>query len=101
MAPGPGSRHALTSANDQTSLAHTKEVARAGQKQRAEFKVRKDQDGRYPWHLQSASNRIIAWSGQAYDSKYWCVQDLNWLRANANLIMVYDYTGELAPQPPR
>jgi hypothetical protein len=29
------------------------------------------------------------------------VQDLNWLRANANLIMVYDYTGELAPPPPR
>jgi uncharacterized protein YegP (UPF0339 family) len=76
-------------------------VARVEQKQRAEFKVHKDHDGRYHWHLQAASNRILAWPGRAYDSKYWCVQDLNWLRANANLIMVCDYTGELAPRPPR
>ena len=62
--------------------------------ERAEFQVRKDQDGRYYWQLQAASSRIIAWSGQAYDSKYWCVQDVNWLRANAYLIMVYDYTAE-------
>ena len=34
------------------------------QQQRAEFKVRKDQHGRYHWHLQSASNRIMAWLGQ-------------------------------------
>jgi uncharacterized protein YegP (UPF0339 family) len=76
-------------------------VARVEQTQRAEFTVRKDQDGRYHWHPQPASNQIIAPSGQAHDSKYWCVPDLNWLRANANLIMVYDYTGELAPRPPR
>ncbi len=62
--------------------------------ERAELQVLKDQDGRYYWRLQAASNRIIAWSGQAYDSKYWCVQDMNWLRATAHLIMVYDYTAE-------
>ena len=60
----------------------------------AEFQVLKDQDGRYYWRLQAANHKIIAWSGQAYDSKYWCVQDVNWLRANAHLIMAYDYTGE-------
>jgi uncharacterized protein YegP (UPF0339 family) len=73
------------------------EVVRVEQEQRterAEFQVLKDQDGRYYWRLQAAGNRIIAWSGQAYDSKYWCVQDVNWLRANAYLIMVYDYTAE-------
>lgn len=62
--------------------------------ERAEFQVLKDRDGRYYWRLRAASNRIIAWSGQAYDSKYWCVQDVNWLRANGYLIMVYDYTAE-------
>jgi hypothetical protein len=85
----------------QTSLAHPNEAAQVEQKQRAEFNVRKDRDGRCHWHRRAASNRIIAWPGQADDSNYWCVQDLNWLRANANLIMVYDYTGELAPRPPR
>lgn len=65
-----------------------------GQAKRAEFKILKDRDGRYYWHLQGASDRIMAWSDQTYESKYWCVQDVNWLRANAALIMVYDYTGE-------
>ena len=77
--------------------SHGRKVVRVEQEQRterAEFQVLKDQAGRYYWRLQAASNRIIAWSGQAYDSKYWCVQDVNWLRANAYLIMVYDYTGE-------
>jgi uncharacterized protein YegP (UPF0339 family) len=72
-------------------------VVRVEQEQRterAEFQVLKDRDGRYYWRLRAASNRIIAWSGQAYDSKYWCVQDVNWLRANGYLIMVYDYTAE-------
>ena len=77
--------------------SHGRKVVRVEQEQRterAEFQVLKDQDGRYYWRLQAASNRIIAWSGQAYDSKCWCVQDVNWLRANAHLIMVYDYTAE-------
>lgn len=77
--------------------SHGRKVVRVEQEQRterAEFQVLKDQDGRYYWRLQAASNRIIAWSGQAYDSKYWCAQDVNWLRANAHLIMVYDYTAE-------
>lgn len=77
--------------------SHGRKVVRVEQEQRterAEFQVLKDQDGRYYWRLQAASNRIIAWSGQGYDSKYWCVQDVNWLRANAYLIMVYDYTAE-------
>jgi uncharacterized protein YegP (UPF0339 family) len=76
-------------------------VGQAEQAERAEFKVLKDREGKYYWHLQTASNKIIAWSGQSYESKYWCVQDVNWLRANAYLIMVYDYTGELAHEHPR
>jgi hypothetical protein len=43
-----------------------------------------------------ASGRIIARSGHAYESKYWCEQDINWLRANADQIMVHDHTS-LAP----
>jgi uncharacterized protein YegP (UPF0339 family) len=54
----------------------------------AEFKIFQDRDGRYYWHLQAASGRIIARSGQAYEGKYWCAQDVNWLRANADLILV-------------
>jgi uncharacterized protein YegP (UPF0339 family) len=57
----------------------------------AEFKIFEDRDGSYYWLLQAASGRIIARSGHAYESKYWCVQDVNWLRANADQIMVYDY----------
>jgi uncharacterized protein YegP (UPF0339 family) len=76
---------------------HERKVVRVEQEERterAEFQVLKDQDGRYYWRLLAASNRIIAWSGHAYDTKYWCVQDVNWFRANAYLIMVYDYTAE-------
>ena len=58
----------------------------------AEFKIFEDRDGSYYWQLQAASGRIIARSGQAYESKYWCEQDVNWLRANAEQIMVYDHT---------
>ena len=57
----------------------------------AEFKIFEDRDGSYYWLLQAASGRIIARSGHAYESKYWCVQDVNWLRANADQITVYDY----------
>ncbi len=52
----------------------------------AEFKIFEDRDGSYSWQLQAASGRIIARSGHAYESKYWCG------RANANQIMVYDHT---------
>ncbi len=58
----------------------------------AEFKIFEDRDGSYYWQLQAASGRIIARSGHAYESKYWCEQDVNWLRANADQIMVYDHT---------
>jgi uncharacterized protein YegP (UPF0339 family) len=58
----------------------------------AEFKIFKDRDGRYYWQLEAASGRIIGQSGYPYESKYWCEQDVNWLRANASLIMVYDHT---------
>jgi uncharacterized protein YegP (UPF0339 family) len=60
----------------------------------AEFKIFEDQDGRYFWHLQAACGRIIARSDQAYKNKYWCLQDVNWLRENANLIKVFDHAGE-------
>ncbi len=56
----------------------------------AEFKIFEDQDGSYYWQLQAASGRIIARSGHTYQSKYWCEQDVNWLRANADQVMVYD-----------
>ena len=62
----------------------------------AEFKIFEDPGGSYYWQLQAASGRIIARSGHAYGSKYWCEQDVNWLRANADQIMVYDHT-RLAP----
>jgi uncharacterized protein YegP (UPF0339 family) len=65
-----------------------------GQARQPEFKILKDRNGRYYWHLQGATSRIVASSGQTYESKYWCTQDVNWLRANADLIMVYDHTGE-------
>lgn len=58
----------------------------------AEFKIFEDRDGSYYWQLQAASGRIIARSGHAYESKYWCEQDVNWLRANADQIMVYYHT---------
>lgn len=58
----------------------------------AEFKIFEDRDGSYYWQLQAASGRIIARSGHTYESKYWCEQDVNWLRANADQIMVYDHT---------
>jgi uncharacterized protein YegP (UPF0339 family) len=71
-----------------------------GQARQPEFKILKDRNGRYYWHLQGASGRIVASSGQAHESKYSCALDVNWLRANAGLIMVYDYTGEPSPRLP-
>jgi uncharacterized protein YegP (UPF0339 family) len=65
-----------------------------GQAKQPEFQILKDRDGRYYWYLQGASGRIVASSGQTYQSKHSCTQDVNWLRANADLIMVYDYTAE-------
>ena len=56
----------------------------------AEFKIFEDRDGSYYWQLQAASGRIIARSGHSYESRYWCEQDVNWLRANAAQVMVYD-----------
>jgi hypothetical protein len=50
----------------------------------------RDRDGRYRRHLEAASGRITAQSGHPCESKYWHEQDVNWLRANARLIMVYD-----------
>ena len=58
----------------------------------AEFKIFKDQNGSYYWQLQAASGRIIARSGHTYESRYWCEQDVNWLRANADQVMVYDHS---------
>ena len=56
----------------------------------AEFKILKNENGEYYWHLQAANNRIVAWSGQTYTSKQWCLQGLEWIRANAYSIPVYD-----------
>lgn len=61
---------------------------------RPEFKVLKNKDGKYYWHLQAANNRIVCWSGQVYESKQSCVNELHWIRQHADGIPVYDYTGE-------
>jgi len=60
----------------------------------AEFKVRKDKDGKYSWHLQAVNNRIVCWSGQGYLSKQACMNELYWIKENAADIPVFDYTGE-------
>jgi uncharacterized protein YegP (UPF0339 family) len=60
----------------------------------AEFKVLKNKDGKYYWHLQAANNRIVCWSGEVYESKQSCVTELYWIRENAGSIPVYDHTGE-------
>ena len=65
-----------------------------GQANQPEFKILKHCDGGYYWYLQGASGRVFASSGQTYESKHACEQDLSWLRGNARLITVYDYTGE-------
>jgi len=96
LAPRPGVRGSLKQRRlaDVAPCSPKREVVRVGQAEWwAEFKIFEDRDGSYSWQLQAASGRIIARSGHAYESKYWCVQDVNWLRANANLIMVYDHTG--------
>jgi uncharacterized protein YegP (UPF0339 family) len=59
-----------------------------------EFKIYKNKDGKYYWHLQAANNRIVCYSGQVYESKQSCVNELYWIRENAGDIPVYDYTGE-------
>ncbi len=71
-----------------------------GQARQPEFKILKDHTGRHYWHLQGASSRIVASSGQTYESKSSCERDLNWLRASADLIIVYDYTGESSRRLP-
>lgn len=60
----------------------------------SEFKVLKDKDGRYYWHLEVANSRLVAWSGQTYATKESCISELNWIRDNAASIPAYDYTGE-------
>jgi uncharacterized protein YegP (UPF0339 family) len=60
----------------------------------AEFKVLKNQDGNYYWHLEIGGNRLVAWSGHVYASKELCVDDLHWIRGNAPAIPAWDYTGE-------
>lgn len=44
-----------------------------------EFKILRDRDGNYYWHLEAASNRIVAWSAQGYVSKQSCVDELYWI----------------------
>jgi uncharacterized protein YegP (UPF0339 family) len=59
-----------------------------------EFKILKNTDGEYYWHLEAADGRVVAWSGQAYALKQACVNDLYWVKDNASQIMIYDHTGE-------
>jgi uncharacterized protein YegP (UPF0339 family) len=41
-----------------------------------EFKILKNTEGEYYWHLEAADSRVVAWSGQAYVIKQACVNDL-------------------------
>jgi uncharacterized protein YegP (UPF0339 family) len=59
-----------------------------------EFKILKNADGRYYWHLEAANYQLVAWSGQNYASKQSCADELYWIKDNASLIMIYDCTGE-------
>jgi len=59
-----------------------------------EFKVLKNTDGRYYWHLEAASDLLVAWAAQTHASKQSCVDELFWIKQNASVIMIYDYTGE-------
>ena len=59
-----------------------------------EFKILKNTEGGYYWHLEAADSRVVAWSGQAYAIKQACVSEVYWVKDNASLIMIYDYTGE-------
>ena len=38
-----------------------------------EFKILKNTEGGYYWHLEAADSRVVAWSGQAYAIKQACV----------------------------
>jgi uncharacterized protein YegP (UPF0339 family) len=59
-----------------------------------EFKILKNTDGEYYWHLEAAGSRVAARSGHAYAIKQACVNDLYWIKDNASQIMIYDHTGE-------
>ena len=59
-----------------------------------EFKILKNTEGEYFWHLEAASSRVVAWSGRAYVIKQACVDDLYWIKDNASQVMIYDCTGE-------
>jgi uncharacterized protein YegP (UPF0339 family) len=62
--------------------------------QQAHFKVLKNQDGRYYWHLEAASYQLVAWSGQNYASKQSCADEVGWIRDNASSMVIFDCTGE-------
>ena len=59
-----------------------------------EFKILKNTDGEYYWHLEAAGSRVAARPGQAYTIKQACVNDLYWIKEYASRIMIYDCTGE-------
>lgn len=62
--------------------------------QQAQFKVLKNQDGRYYWHLEAANYQLVAWSGQNYASKQSCADEVCWIRDNASSMVIFDCTGE-------
>lgn len=59
-----------------------------------EFKILKNTEGGYYWHLEAASSRVVAWSGQAYVIKQACVDDVHGIKDRASQVMIYDCTGE-------
>jgi uncharacterized protein YegP (UPF0339 family) len=90
-----------TSARPGTWWEHLRERASNGRisgepimAREPEFKILKNTDGEYYWHLEAAGSRVAARSGQAYTIKQACVNEVYWIKDNASQIMIYDYTGE-------
>jgi uncharacterized protein YegP (UPF0339 family) len=100
--PGAGVNTATgTSTRPGTWWDHLRERASNGRIPREpimarepEFKILKNTDGEYYWHLEAAGSRVAARPGQAYTIKQACVNDLYWIKDNASRIMIYDCTGE-------
>src|SRR5262249_60855343 len=49
-----------------------------------EFKILKNTEGEYFWHLEAASSRVVAWSGRGYVVQEACLDDVYWITGNAS-----------------
>ena len=56
-----------------------------------EFQIRPAKSGGYYWHLIAANNEIVC-SSQVYTTKEACQKGAFWVKDNAAVTKVYDYT---------